>query len=103
MIRRPPRSTLFPYTTLFRSPSPVVRLAVISPGATPAPSPTPQIRPMVLGVRVTEEGGINVFVHGRPHDAYAGKTLPPGSVGRFPGVDLNVTRAQTYAPYLPIH
>src|SRR2546422_5294516 len=32
MIRRPPRSTLFPYTTLFRSPSAVytsrVRLAV---------------------------------------------------------------------------
>src|SRR5258708_20209031 len=25
MIRRPPRSTLFPYTTLFRSPLPVVR------------------------------------------------------------------------------
>src|SRR2546427_5382827 len=24
MIRRPPRSTLFPYTTLFRSPSPIV-------------------------------------------------------------------------------
>src|SRR5258707_6339240 len=24
MIRRPPRSTLFPYTTLFRSPFPVV-------------------------------------------------------------------------------
>src|SRR2546421_3890448 len=23
MIRRPPRSTLFPYTTLFRSPSPI--------------------------------------------------------------------------------
>src|SRR5260221_9454603 len=26
MIRRPPRSTLFPYTTLFRSVSPKVRL-----------------------------------------------------------------------------
>src|SRR5688572_32674505 len=26
MIRRPPRSTLFPYTTLFRSPQPVRRL-----------------------------------------------------------------------------
>src|SRR3712207_8332428 len=26
MIRRPPRSTLFPYTTLFRSPVQVVRL-----------------------------------------------------------------------------
>src|SRR5258708_32013026 len=25
MIRRPPRSTLFPYTTLFRSPGPGVR------------------------------------------------------------------------------
>src|SRR5258708_11978221 len=25
MIRRPPRSTLFPYTTLFRSPFPYVR------------------------------------------------------------------------------
>src|SRR2546430_9626011 len=24
MIRRPPRSTLFPYTTLFRSPKPVI-------------------------------------------------------------------------------
>src|SRR2546430_10530168 len=27
MIRRPPRSTLFPYTTLFRSPAPPVRRA----------------------------------------------------------------------------
>src|SRR5260370_19024085 len=34
MIRRPPRSTLFPYTTLFRSPSPTVTM-------TPLPSPTP--------------------------------------------------------------
>src|SRR2546427_3403888 len=34
MIRRPPRSTLFPYTTLFRSISPscnVVRMAARSP------------------------------------------------------------------------
>src|SRR2546425_9029060 len=28
MIRRPPRSTLFPYTTLFRSPRPVDRRVV---------------------------------------------------------------------------
>src|SRR3712207_7170631 len=28
MIRRPPRSTLFPYTTLFRSPDPHVRVGV---------------------------------------------------------------------------
>src|SRR3712207_7066111 len=35
MIRRPPRSTLFPYTTLFRSPRPAVRglpLAAPPPG-----------------------------------------------------------------------
>src|SRR2546430_11965942 len=33
MIRRPPRSTLFPYTTLFRSRHPVARCAsrVVSP------------------------------------------------------------------------
>src|SRR2546427_7836900 len=29
MIRRPPRSTLFPYTTLFRSP---IKLAELKPG-----------------------------------------------------------------------
>src|SRR5438874_9116188 len=30
MIRRPPRSTLFPYTTLFRSPVRVMRPAVVN-------------------------------------------------------------------------
>src|SRR3712207_8144904 len=35
MIRRPPRSTLFPYTTLFRS---------LRAGSTPASSPTPRNR-----------------------------------------------------------
>src|SRR3712207_762995 len=30
MIRRPPRSTLFPYTTLFRSPTPLYRAARLS-------------------------------------------------------------------------
>src|SRR3712207_8406270 len=29
MIRRPPRSTLFPYTTLFRSPSEVTKTRVL--------------------------------------------------------------------------
>src|SRR5256885_3605680 len=35
MIRRPPRSTLFPYTTLFRSPRKLLAL-----GCQPAVSPT---------------------------------------------------------------
>src|SRR2546425_9202604 len=43
MIRRPPRSTLFPYTTLFRSPAPSARRSFPSacrsrPGDSP-PSP----------------------------------------------------------------
>src|SRR5256885_9975190 len=29
MIRRPPRSTLFPYTTLFRSRGPILRFQVV--------------------------------------------------------------------------
>src|SRR2546422_2908287 len=32
MIRRPPRSTLFPYTTLFRSPFPTVLLEAAAAG-----------------------------------------------------------------------
>src|SRR6266571_4870182 len=41
MIRRPPRSTLFPYTTLFRSPW---RPATGSTSSYPTPAPTPEDR-----------------------------------------------------------
>src|SRR3712207_9128714 len=42
MIRRPPRSTLFPYTTLFRSPAARQReLHRLSGRAAPAPVSTP--------------------------------------------------------------
>src|SRR5436189_3614770 len=37
MIRRPPRSTLFPYTTLFRSPS--TAAATTTPSAAPGAAP----------------------------------------------------------------
>src|SRR6266571_7259101 len=36
MIRRPPRSTLFPYTTLFRSPAPANRAEPVPRGSMPA-------------------------------------------------------------------
>src|SRR2546427_6732613 len=47
MIRRPPRSTLFPYTTLFRSPGESPR--IVEPGARPSwwsarPGPRPPAR-----------------------------------------------------------
>src|SRR5258705_7145450 len=35
MIRRPPRSTLFPYTTLFRSLERSTRTMITGPGASP--------------------------------------------------------------------
>src|SRR3990167_6937204 len=40
MIRRPPRSTLFPYTTLFRSGSPPTRPASRGRAAPPPPRPS---------------------------------------------------------------
>jgi hypothetical protein len=77
-------------------------VAAITAGATPAPSPTPQVRPMVLGVRVTEEVWINVFVDGRPQYADAGKTLPAGSVVYFAGVDIKITSGKASATYITI-
>src|SRR5256885_6849285 len=41
MIRRPPRSTLFPYTTLFRSAVPAARNSSRPSGATRASSAVP--------------------------------------------------------------
>src|SRR5471030_3466807 len=38
MIRRPPRSTLFPYTTLFRSPNWMSRWCASAPGVPAPPS-----------------------------------------------------------------
>src|SRR5256884_1914238 len=43
MIRRPPRSTLFPYTTLFRSPSASSETKVRSTGTSPS-APTSRSR-----------------------------------------------------------
>src|SRR3712207_7741216 len=54
MIRRPPKSTLFPYTTLFRSPPPADRL--LRPGLRPrlgchGPSDSGLARPRALPQR----------------------------------------------------
>src|SRR3712207_8202948 len=39
MIRRPPRSTLFPYTTLFRSPVTTIMARQLTPRPAVAPAP----------------------------------------------------------------
>src|SRR2546430_15099390 len=47
MIRRPPRSTLFPYTTLFRSPE--LRSPAVEPGAGEPATPPRRDRPHAAG------------------------------------------------------
>src|SRR2546425_3009319 len=56
MIRRPPRSTLFPYTTLFRSSlrDSLVRDASPGSGANRKPSTAPRPRPSRNGPRSEE-------------------------------------------------
>src|SRR2546427_3292000 len=57
MIRRPPRSTLFPYTTLFRSP----------PGRGARPSPQERVRPRV-GAAAPVHQGAEVHVARAPRE-----------------------------------
>src|SRR3989442_7380711 len=53
MIRRPPRSTLFPYTTLFRSPGGPARQ---DPGRE-SPSPRPDLRRGLEARRLAQGAG----------------------------------------------
>src|SRR2546422_6143155 len=57
MIRRPPRSTLFPYTTLFRSGGSAAARRRRSPRASapPPPDPTSRSRPGARGGRWRSE------------------------------------------------
>src|SRR2546427_4848411 len=50
MIRRPPRSTLFPYTTLFRSPTTSSLMRAIL-GARRGPAPRLRLRLLAVGPR----------------------------------------------------
>src|SRR3989442_7546818 len=67
MIRRPPRSTLFPYTTLFRSPATVgiPNLVPGSPVATPSPLAPGGLMHASVVVRRSEEHTSEL--QSRPH------------------------------------
>src|SRR5436309_9101186 len=54
MTRRPPRSTLFPYTTLFRSPEPVSLAAILEK------SPRPYLLVALEGLTSAENLGVIV-------------------------------------------
>src|SRR2546422_2354552 len=65
MIRRPPRSTLFPYTTLFRSPDMLRTLAVarllLGPDVNiqAPPNLSPRAYPRLLAAGLNDWGGIS--------------------------------------------
>src|SRR3989441_7807413 len=48
MIRRPPRSTLFPYTTLFRSPGAQLRVEILQAARFASLQPAKKVSPYVL-------------------------------------------------------
>src|SRR3712207_8371595 len=56
MIRRPPRSTLFPYTTLFRSDA-AVHLGRVDPDQAHAPDPG---QPQRVAVGVLRDAGLGL-------------------------------------------
>src|SRR5256885_14646339 len=60
MIRRPPRSTLFPYTTLFRSVSVAGRTAVVTVTGTDVEAVLLPPKPMEVGP--SAEGAVSVIV-----------------------------------------
>src|SRR3989442_598006 len=95
MIRRPPRSTLFPYTTLFRSADPGGHWLVplISRGAERAheqrPVPDHAARPADF-VHLVPDSGINLFPQSRYRREVCGMDL------RYDGHDLVDARAEVH-------
>src|SRR5256885_12037308 len=66
MIRRPPRSTLFPYTTLFRSDDPLLRIGEqrggFQVGGNSIDNPQPVDR---VGVDLVDGNGVEVVILGK--------------------------------------
>src|SRR3712207_7807065 len=76
MIRRPPRSTLFPYTTLFRSDG----------GGVPGGRHLPDSSPAPRGHR-RQRGGVHLVVTGGAARRHGGRLRPVS-----PGIDRKSTR-----------
>src|SRR5256885_13790112 len=87
MIRRPPRSTLFPYTTLFRSrlsslraasPATLMALAALAHAQALAPPEVPQVIKALAGENVVLRAhatGVQIYVCGRGTDGKSQWTL----------------------------
>ncbi|OLC01127.1 MAG: hypothetical protein AUI15_06335 [Actinobacteria bacterium 13_2_20CM_2_66_6] len=81
----------------FASPSVVTGAQV-----TAAASPAIQVRPIVVGVRVTDSVWINAVVDGTPQYGDSGRTLTAGSIVYFTGVDVKITSGKASATFITI-
>src|SRR3712207_7774289 len=87
MIRRPPRSTLFPYTTLFRST--VVRLTVDSPVHRPGRHAASLVRSHIRPVRY-ESGTVHPAAR---QTAYARRSVADRKSTRLNSSHANISYA----------
>src|SRR2546425_4544272 len=91
MIRRPPRSTLFPYTTLFRSGAPpggAARIsAVVAPGrreSIPVPGPDRRSRTMVDFALTDEQQQLRALAREFAAKEIVPKAAHHDQTGEFP-------------------
>jgi Domain of unknown function (DUF4115) len=81
---------------------PTGQAAAAVPSATPVSSPSPEPRPIVVGVRVTDAVWLNVVVDGKSQYTDSGKILPAGSQVYFTGVDIKITSGKAAATLITI-
>src|SRR3712207_2854114 len=80
MIRRPPRSTLFPYTTLFRSVGDDIVVNVLGRNITASVGSLRTVEWRTLGINFVMVFSPNTFA-GAPHTHLATVTFPNGADG----------------------
>src|SRR5256886_9081318 len=104
MIRRPPRSTLFPYTTLFRSPPPPRRHTPPPRAAPPLPpEPEPEAEADAVGPGGMDEGGAGATIlpdgfeeRGQAGEPGASEEVLPAPPPRRRGKRLKGLRATVF-------
>src|SRR3712207_9340663 len=92
MIRRPPRSTLFPYTTLFRSGSAVVRSSGSLPALRRSARWPPGLSVELLDPRKRECPGTNCQPHVVPAVRYRAQPEYTSRYGRREGYRRPISR-----------
>src|SRR2546429_8283034 len=98
MIRRPPRSTLFPYTTLFRSGDDAVEARHRGGAVAELEQHLAQAREGVLVFRVEPDRLLERVT--RPHKLHAGEPRVPHSHVQLHRVDRKSTRLNSSHGYI---